>query len=528
MTKADPQTSANSYLMPTVAPGKRARIFISYKRNCIPDEYVAQQMFQALRGQYDVFIDQRMLVGTRWAECIEAELRRSDFLITLLSYSSVLSEMVQGEIETAHRLSKENAGRPVILPVRLGYQQPFQYPLSAYLNPLNWATWERDEDTPHLIKELINAISGGELTSAAQRSGERQLKVENSPMLHQPLPSAQPIMIDMPEGTMDPESEFYVERPSDSIAMETIKRCGVTITIKGPRQMGKSSLLVRTINAANQADKQVVFLDFQLFDRAALKQSDLFFQQFCRWITDELGMEDRVDEFWERPLGNGQRATRYMEHYLLKELGRPLVLAMDEVESIFDTDFRTDFFSMLRSWHNSRATKKLWKNFDLVLATSTEPYQLIEDLNQSPFNVGQVIELFDFNLKQVADLNRRHGRPLSEAELQLLMNLLNGHPYLMRCALYLVAAKRLSLDELFAKATADHGPFGDHLRNQLFRLHDKKELVDGLKQILRQQTCHDERVFFRLRGAGLVRREKSVVIPRCQLYADYLREHLDV
>jgi hypothetical protein len=45
-------------------------------------------------------------------------------------------------------------------------------------------------------------------------------------------------------------------------------------------------------------------------------------------------------------------------------------------------------------------------------------------------------------------------------------------------------------------------------------------------QVIRQQTCPDERIFFRLRGAGLVQREGKKVVPRCQLYARYFQEHL--
>ncbi len=195
-------------------------------------------------------------------------------------------------------------------------------------------------------------------------------------------------------------------RKEDAPALETIARQGVTITIKGPRQMGKSSLLIRTAAAATAAGKRVAFLDFQLFDRAALANADRFFRQFCAWLADTLELDDRGDEYWSAPLGNSQRCTRYVGRYILKELDSPLVLAMDEVESIFDTDFRSDFFGMLRSWHNSRATTPIWKRLDLALVTSTEPYQLIENLNQSPFNVGQVVELVDFSAEQVADLNR--------------------------------------------------------------------------------------------------------------------------
>src|SRR6266704_1084625 len=47
---------------------RRARLFISYKHDSDPDETIALQVFHALCPQHDVFIDQTMLVGARWAE----------------------------------------------------------------------------------------------------------------------------------------------------------------------------------------------------------------------------------------------------------------------------------------------------------------------------------------------------------------------------------------------------------------------------------------------------------------------------
>ena len=98
----------------------------------------------------------------------------------------------------------------------------------------------------------------------------------------------------------------------------------------------------------------------------------------------------------------------------------------------------------------------------------------------------------------------------------------------MRRALYLVASQRFTVEELFDQATGDNGPFGDHLRHHAFRLHGQPELVEGLRQVIHHNTCPDERVFFRLRGAGLVRRPAGggAVLPRCQLYTNYFRERL--
>jgi AAA-like domain/TIR domain len=513
-------------------PSESVRLFISYKRDVEPDAGVAVALFEALDREHTVFIDQTMPVGTLWAEQIEAELRRANFLIVLLSEKSVNSEMVEAEISTAHRLAKEGSGSPVILPVRLNYREPFQYPLSAYLDRINWAFWSGAEDTPKLIEELQRAITGSRLSIDSHQSKADLLEIPQRRGLPRPVPAAQPVakplVLELPEGTMDSESLFYVERPGDGIALSTIGRQGVTLTIKGPRQMGKSSLLIRTIDGAMKAGKQVAYVDFQLFDQEALLDAEVFYRQFCMVLTEQLALPERLEEFWQAGTGNVQRCTRYMQNYVLKELGYPLVLAMDEVDRIFDAEFRSDFFSMLRSWHNNRAlpNMRIWKQFDLALVTATEPYHLIANLNQSPFNVGEVILLSDFTLEQVVALNQRHGDPLGVGQVEQLYGLLNGHPYLVRRALYLVASGQLGFEELLIQAAKDKGPFGDHLRYHLFRIYDKKELVQGLLQAIRNQTGGDERITRLLTAAGLIRTEGQQNLLRCQLYAEYFREHL--
>jgi DNA-binding CsgD family transcriptional regulator len=515
------------------------RLFISFQPQDSEGERAVEEIIQRLGQHHELFLDRTARVGLNWATQIEVELRRADFLIIFLSARSLQSEMVEAEIRTAYTLSKQAWGKPRILPVRLNYAEKLDYPLNVYLEGLNEAFWQGPQDTPALVNALLRAFEGAALRYPILEKkleetrpvpgpgpGQPGLAFQSAyPLFPAPLPSAQPPRLELPEGTMDPQSLFYIERATDHIALDTIRRQGVTITIKGPRQMGKSSLLLRVQQAALAAGKQVAFLDFQLFDKAALNEPDLFFRQFCEWLTDELGIASRVEEFWQVPLGNSQRTTRYLQRYLLKELGRPLVLAMDEVEITFDSSFRSDFFGMLRSWHNSRQTNSLWKQLDLVLVTSTEPYQLIENLNQSPFNVGEVIELEDFTAAQVGELNRRHSYPFTNQEEEELNNLLAGHPYLVRRALYLVATGRFTPGELYAvaNATADRGPFGDHLRHHLFRLNNKPELIEGLRQVLQTHSCPDETIFFRLRGAGLVKREGRLVIPRCQLYALYFQ-----
>ena len=360
------------------AQTRAKRIFISYEQNVEPDERLALVVYQAISQSHHVFMERFIPMETPWVEQIEQELQRSDFLIVFLSAQSIRSEMLLGEVKMARTL-----GSPTILPVRVAYREPFAYPLNAYLDSINWAMWETETDTSGLINELIGAISGGKLSIQGQASKGSLLQTVKEPLpksvfSNQSLQqNSRSVALEKPEqGTIQLESNFYITRSEDTIALEAIQNQGVTITIKAPRQMGKSSLLIRVMDTAIKSGKKIAFMDFQLFNESTLANADKFFRQFCSWITDEVELENRVDEYWSGEQSNNLRCTRYMQRYLLKQLDCPLVLAMDEVESVFDTSFRSDFFSMLRSWHNNRAipSTRIWKQLDLALITSTEPY----------------------------------------------------------------------------------------------------------------------------------------------------------
>lgn len=292
--------------------------------------------------------------------------------------------------------------------------------------------------------------------------------------------------------------------------------------------MGKSSLLTRVLQAEEAREMRKAFIDFQLIENHVMQNAELFYKQFCSLLSWEFEVEDRVDEFWANPLGHVLKTTNYVQRHLLKEIKDvQLLLAMDEVERMFASPFRSDFFSMLRSWHNKRAQSAAWKRLSFALVTSTEPYQLIDDLNQSPFNVGLVLDLVDFSFEELSDLHTRHGSPLSEAELDTLFKMLGGHPYLTRKALHLFASGKVDFASFKDTACEDEGPFGDHLRNHLFRMSGQDELKAAYLQVIKHQRCPDDTIFFRLRGAGLARREGNDVVPRNNLYAEYFEKRLN-
>jgi len=284
--------------------------------------------------------------------------------------------------------------------------------------------------------------------------------------------------------------------------------------------------LVRAATQAQQLGRELAFLDFQLLDEGKLKDPQRFFQGFCRWIADELNIDGSVDEIWQGGLGHTQSCTKFLRRYVLKELDKPITLVMDEVDRMLDCPFRSDFFGMLRNWHNTRATSPEWRKLDLLLVISTEPYLLIDDLKQSPFNVVEPIRLKDFNLAQTTDLNNRHGTPFDPPMVEQLQKLLGGHPYLIRQALYRVAVGEFAPEDLLTRSLDDDGPFGDHLRHHLAWFSERPELVSALLGIIRHQKLDDEILYNRLHGAGLIMRVGDKTVPRCELYTNYFRERL--
>jgi hypothetical protein len=141
-------------------PGARKRVFISYSR-LEPDQRVAGQLYQALRDWHDVFYDVLIEPGEDWGQRIEQELQTADYFIVLLSEKSVAQEGVQGEIEIACEISRHNAGKPVIIPVRVQYEKRLPYALFMRLRRLQHFSWSGDSDTGRIVDRLRPAMQAG-------------------------------------------------------------------------------------------------------------------------------------------------------------------------------------------------------------------------------------------------------------------------------------------------------------------------------------------------------------------------------
>ena len=128
----------------------------------------------------------------------------------------------------------------------------------------------------------------------------------------------------VPGGTLDVDDPWYLPRPTDATALSVARQLGQTLTIKGPRQMGKSSLLMRTIKAGLDVGKKIALLDFQLVDEKTKGDADIFFRQFASAIAEQLDLPDTVGELWDSGFSNPQNCTRYVERHVLRAAQCPV------------------------------------------------------------------------------------------------------------------------------------------------------------------------------------------------------------
>ncbi len=337
--------------------------------------------------------------------------------------------------------------------------------------------------------------------------------------------------LDIPEGPVPLGSLLYIERKGvESICYDAIIKPGCLIRIKAPRLMGKTSLLQRILERGGSVNYNHVHLNLNTgLEKEILKDLDKFLRWLCAMVGRQLNLENLLKDYWDTEiLGSNVNCTIYFEEYILPAIDRPLVLQLDDVDAIFPyTDTVEDFLGMLRSWHEKGKISQRWKQLRLVIAHSTECYVPL-DLNQSPFNAGIHIELPEFDLHQVLLLADMHGLNWQAPEAELLIDMIGGHPHLVRLALYELYCGNLTLEQLLEKASTESWIYSAHLRRHLEAIKHNRELAMALQKVVSASAPVelDSVQTYKLHSMGLVRHYNNLVVPRCRLYREYFQRIL--
>jgi hypothetical protein len=334
----------------------------------------------------------------------------------------------------------------------------------------------------------------------------------------------------VPSGPVPLGSSFYIRRSTDDELYDYIQRqrSGTITTVRGARQTGKTSLLARVAQYARDKKYLTIHIDFQrTFSRAELTSLDIVLRSLAYAIAKEIDVQaTSVDQIWSEPTGVKSKIEDLLERQVLKKAKRPVFLIIDEADAVLDKSFHADFFGLFRSWNNRAAFSELWKKLNVVMAISTHPSVLIKDVQQSPFNVGLRLRLRDFTEAQILALNVQYASPLKASEIDDVIKLLGGHPYLIQKALYTMAHEKKTWLELKAVATQVNGPFDAHLRYYMELLQQDPDCIQAAQAILQSKICPPLEIRQKLESAGLI----EVVGDQCRfrygLYRLYFGDQL--
>jgi DNA-binding Xre family transcriptional regulator len=343
------------------------------------------------------------------------------------------------------------------------------------------------------------------------------------------LPPTPAPSYEYPTGIVRIDSPYYILRsPQEEQCYAEILHPGALIRIKAPRQFGKSSLMWRILNHAQQQGQQTLYLSFQQVEQPCLADFRQFLGWFCGVVVDELGLSDLHQKYAELApkVGSTTACLMFFQKYLLPALNQPLTLGLDEIDRILDAPLVSkEFFALLRVMNEKSKLGGIWEKFRLILVHATPAIEAFVplDLNQSPFNVGLPITLDEFTAAQIHTIAQRYGLDSEAETVQQVIAWVGGSPFLVRLMLHEAVQQQISLQSLVANP--------DHrltlYREPLQRLHQTLQRQPELWQLMQKVARSPHPVAaapllgYQLHSTGLVTLAGDRMAPRCQLYRQY-------
>lgn len=108
------------------------------------------------------------------------------------------------------------------------------------------------------------------------------------------------------------------------------------------------------------------------------------------------------------------------------------------------------------------------------------------------------------------------------------MEIVGGHPYLVRLALYFLCQEQISLEQLLLEAPTQTGIYSDHLRNLWEIIAKEAELLRAIQQVMtaKDSVKLEPILAYKLDSLGLVKLNGNECIPSCELYRIYFSKQI--
>jgi len=233
-------------------------------------------------------------------------------------------------------------------------------------------------------------------------------------------------------GALSINAPSYIEREADTHLFTSLLRSEFCYVLTS-RQMGKSSLMMRTAARLRQEGVAAIVLDLNAFGHDLTREQ--WYISLTLHLARRLNVLREVRAFWEQAsdLSPLQRWVGAIQHILQHLHAGPLVVFIDEIDQVRLLDFNVDeFFAAIRSCYSGRPEDPEYNRLTFCLLGVALPSELIRDPQLTPFNIGTHIELTDFTEAQTLGLTVGLDREeiVGEVLLERVYFWTNGHPYL--------------------------------------------------------------------------------------------------
>ncbi|NEQ37227.1 MAG: hypothetical protein F6K40_13510 [Okeania sp. SIO3I5] len=237
-------------------------------------------------------------------------------------------------------------------------------------------------------------------------------------------------------GSLHNDAPTYVTREADTQLYQALNR-GEFCYVLNSRQMGKSSLLVRTYYQLKEEGFECASIDM-----TSIGSQNITPEQWYKSIIADLWRSFQLIEkftlktWWlsQKEISDVQKLSRFIEELILVQFPtQKICIFIDEIDSILSLNFPVDdFFALIRYFYNQRSINPEYHRINFAIFGVATPSDLIQDRKRTPFNIGTAIELHGFTPEEIQPLAA--ALPLREnhaqAMLKEILSWTGGQPFL--------------------------------------------------------------------------------------------------
>src|SRR3989442_3473121 len=162
------------------------------------------------------------------------------------------------------------------------------------------------------------------------------------------MPETVPASFFVVGGTLRRDALSYIERAADEKLYQALKAGDICYVLTA-RQMGKSSLMVRTAARLRMDGLRVAVLDLTSLGQNLTAEQ--WYNGVLERIGQQLSFEDELEKSWQRSthLGPMRRLMRAFSDVILPSSDRKIVIFVDEIDAVRSLPVSTDeFFAGIR------------------------------------------------------------------------------------------------------------------------------------------------------------------------------------